>query len=83
MEFALLIDNGMAPVDALLAATRNAADLLGAADRVGSVQPGRFADLVATERNPLQDASQFEHVRFVMKGGKVYRRDGAPAVAGE
>ncbi len=83
MEFALLIDNGMAPVDALSAATRNAADLLGAADRIGSVQPGRFADLVATDRNPLQDASQFEHVRFVMKGGKVYRRDGVPAVAGE
>jgi imidazolonepropionase-like amidohydrolase len=83
MEFALLIDNGLAPAEALLAATRNAADLVGAADRIGSVQPGRFADLVATARNPLGDPAQFEQVRFVMKGGKVYRRDGAPTFVRE
>jgi imidazolonepropionase-like amidohydrolase len=82
-EFSLLIDNGLAPADALLAATRNAADLIGAADRIGSVQAGRYADLVATARNPLQDPAQFEQVRFVMKGGKVYRRDGAPAGTAE
>jgi len=66
-----------------LAATRNAADLVGAADRIGSVQAGRFADLVATARNPLGDPAQFEQVRFVMKGGKVYRRDGAPTFVRE
>jgi imidazolonepropionase-like amidohydrolase len=76
MEFGLLIDNGMAPVQALYTATRNAADLIGAADRIGSVQAGRYADLVATAGNPLDDPKQFKHVSFVMKGGQVYRRDG-------
>ena len=72
----------MKPMDAVLAATRNAADLLGAADRVGSVQPGRFADLVATDGDPLQDPGEFEHIRFVMKGGIVYRSDGKLTAAG-
>ncbi|MEA3149315.1 MAG: hypothetical protein QOD56_254 [Gammaproteobacteria bacterium] len=80
MEFGLLVGNGLAPIQALFAATRNAADLLGASDRVGSVQPGRFADLVATTRNPLDDVGQFKQISFVMKGGVVYRRDGAPTV---
>jgi imidazolonepropionase-like amidohydrolase len=44
------------------------------------VQPGRYADLVATAANPLEHPEQFEQVRFVMKGGKVYRRDGAEVV---
>jgi imidazolonepropionase-like amidohydrolase len=79
MEFGLLTGNGMTPVQALFAATRNAAELLGAADQIGSVQPGRFADLVATSNNPLDDPSQFKQVNFVMKGGLIYRRDGAPA----
>ncbi len=78
LEFKLLIQNGMAPMDAVFAATRNAADLIGASDRIGSVQEGRFADLVAVDGDPLADVSQFEKVRFVMKGGVVYRKDGAP-----
>ena len=81
-EFGLLIDNGLAPIEALFAATRNAADLIGAADRIGSVQPGKFADLVATPGNPLADATQFSRVSFVMKGGIVYRREGVPTAAG-
>lgn len=81
MEFGLLIGNGMTPLQALAAATRNAAELLGASDRVGSVQAGHYADLVATLRNPLEDAAQFEHVVFVMKGGVVYRRGGAATPA--
>jgi imidazolonepropionase-like amidohydrolase len=76
MEFALLIGNGMTPQRALNAATRDAADLLGAADRVGTVQPGRFADLVATDRNPLDEPATLAAVSFVMKGGVVYRRGG-------
>ena len=80
MEFGLLIGNGMTPLQALYAATRNAADLLGAADRIGSVQPGRFADLVATPGNPLDDPQQFKQVSFVMKGGKIYRRNGLETV---
>lgn len=82
MEFALLIAGGLTPVQALNAATRNAADLLGAQEQVGSVQAGRYADLVATTRDPLQDPAQLAHVSFVMKGGVIYRRDGAPTSVG-
>ena len=81
MEFALFTANGMASIQALFAATRNAADLLGASDRVGSVQAGRFADLVATAGDPLQDPAEYARVSFVMKGGTVYRQDGAPVQA--
>ncbi len=81
MEFRLLIDNGMAPADAILAATSRAADLIGAADRIGSVQPGRFADLVAVSGDPLTDHALLDHVDFVMKGGLVYRRNGAATEA--
>ncbi len=82
LEFSLLIDNGLAPLQALLAATRNAADLIGASDRIGTVQAGRYADLVAAPRSPLEDATQFRQISFVMKGGVVYRRDGVATAAG-
>jgi imidazolonepropionase-like amidohydrolase len=81
MEFGLLIHNGMSPMQAVFAATRNAADLLGVADKLGSVQAGRYADLVAVAGDPLRDAEQFEHVSFVMKGGTVYRLHGAATAA--
>jgi len=77
-EFQLLINNGMSPTDAIESATHNAADLLGAADRVGSVQVGRYADIVAVAGDPLKDPALLSHVTFVMKGGAVYRRDGKP-----
>lgn len=75
-EFGLLIANGMRPIDAILAATRSAAELIGAPERIGSIQPGRFADIVAVAGDPLADPAQLDHVRFVMKGGVVYRRGG-------
>jgi imidazolonepropionase-like amidohydrolase len=81
MEFGLLEAGGMAPMDAILTATRNGAELIGASDRIGSVQPGRFADLVAVDGDPLKDVSQFNKVSFVMKGGVIYRTGGAPTVA--
>jgi len=81
MEFGLLINNGMSPIQAVLAATRNAADLLGVADKVGTVQGGRLADIVAVPGDPLKESEQFEHVSFVMKGGVVYRAHGAATVA--
>lgn len=81
MEFGLLIANGMTPMEAVYAATRNAADLIGATDRIGTVQPGRYADLVATAGDPLTNADAFEHVTFVMKGGVVYRLNGTPTPA--
>jgi imidazolonepropionase-like amidohydrolase len=84
MEFGLMIANGLSPMEAILAATRNAADLIGASDRIGSIQAGRYADIVATEGDPLRDASAFERIGFVMKGGVVYRLNGTlPAAAAE
>ena len=80
MEFGLLIANGLPPLQALYAATRNAAELLGAADRLGSLQAGHFADLVATRTNPLEQPQEFKHVIFVMKGGLVYRHDDAESL---
>ena len=81
MEFGLMIAGGLTPAEAVFAATRNAAELLGAADRIGSVQSGHFADLVATAGDPLRDPAQFSKVSFVMKGGVIYRRDGKPTVS--
>jgi imidazolonepropionase-like amidohydrolase len=81
LEFRLLTEGGMSPMDTILTATRNGADLIGASDKIGSIQAGRFADLVAVDGDPLKDVSQFEKVRFVMKGGVVYRKDGAATAA--
>ena len=81
MEFGLLEAGGMSPMDAILTATRNGADLIGASDQIGTVQAGRFADLVAVAGDPLKDVTQFNKVQFVMKGGVVYRAGGAPTVA--
>ena len=72
-EFVYMVEAGMKPIDAILSATRNAADLLGASDRVGSIQAGRFADIVAVAGDPLADISELQRVRFVMKNGVVYR----------
>ncbi len=75
-QFATMVEWGMTPAQAIRAATSSAADLLGWSDRVGSVQPGRFADLVAVSANPLEDITTLQHVAFVMKGGVVYKREG-------
>ena len=80
MEFALLIANGMKPMDALLAATRNAADLLGRSDTVGSIQAGHFADVVAVPGDPIAQPDALRHATFVMKGGVIYRAEGHPTV---
>ena len=81
MEFGLLTANGMAPQDALLAATRNAADLIGASGDIGSVTPGRYADLVAVHGDPMSTPGLFGQVDFVMQAGKVYRHGGVATVA--
>jgi imidazolonepropionase-like amidohydrolase len=78
-EFALLVEAGVPPGEAVLMATRHAADLIGAADRIGSVQAGRFADLIAVSGDPLRDVTELERVRFVMKGGVVVRALSAAA----
>lgn len=71
-----LVDAGMSPQQAIVAATGNAADLLGSAD-VGVITNGRFADIVAVKGDPLADVTILQSVDFVMKGGTVYKRDGA------
>jgi imidazolonepropionase-like amidohydrolase len=71
-EFSLLVKMGMSPIEAIRTATINAADLLGVDDR-GIIEKGRLADIVAVPGNPLDDISLLEDVRFVMKGGKVYK----------
>ena len=72
-EFGYMVEAGMAPMDAILSATRNAADLLGASDRVGSIQRGRFADVIGVVGDPLADITELQRVRFVMKGGVIHR----------
>ncbi len=72
-EFALMVSAGMTPMDAIRAATVNAAELLGAPADVGSVQAGRYADIIAVSGNPLSDVTELERVRFVMKGGNVVK----------
>jgi imidazolonepropionase-like amidohydrolase len=78
-QFAVYTQNGMTPIYAIQTATVNAADLLGWSDRVGSIEPGRFADIIAVRGNPLEDIRTLEHVAFVMKGGQVYKNDFVPA----
>ncbi|MEM0961539.1 MAG: amidohydrolase family protein [Bacteroidota bacterium] len=76
-EFVYMEEVGVPFMDALRFATVNAADLLGRADYLGSLQPGYVADLVAVAGDPLADASVMQDVTFVMKDGIVYKRDGA------
>lgn len=68
-------DAGMTPLQALQTATVNAADLLGWSDRVGALESGKFADLIAVSGDPLADIRAVKNVRFVMKGGIVMRHD--------
>jgi imidazolonepropionase-like amidohydrolase len=73
-----LHDAGMPPLDVIRAVTVNAAEMLGWQDRVGAVEAGKFADLVAVAGDPIDDISELERVRFVMKDGHVVRNDLAP-----
>ena len=72
-EFAYMVEAGMPPMQAILSATRGGADLIGAADRIGSIQAGRFADVIAVAGNPLTDITELQRVTFVMKGGVVHK----------
>jgi imidazolonepropionase-like amidohydrolase len=73
-QFAYLVRWGLTPMQAIQMATSSAADLLGWYDRVGSIAPGLYADVIAVSGNPLKDITELERVRFVMKGGVVYTR---------
>ena len=72
-EFWAMVKLGLTPTQALQAGTVNAADLMGWTDQVGSIEPGKFADIVAVNGDPTADISILEHVDFVMKGGVVYK----------
>jgi imidazolonepropionase-like amidohydrolase len=73
-EFALLVKAGFTPLEAIQAATVAAADHLELAAEIGSLVPGKAADVIAVTRDPLQDVTALEDVRFVMKGGVVFRQ---------
>jgi imidazolonepropionase-like amidohydrolase len=74
-EIVWMARNGMTPIEAIRAATLRAAELIGWEDRVGAVTPGKFADLIAVSGNPLDDITELERVRFVMKGGVVSKNE--------
>jgi imidazolonepropionase-like amidohydrolase len=74
VEFPLMVKYGMTPAQAIRAATTNAAELLEMQNDVGSISPGRYADLVAVKGDPLSDISLLEKIDFVMKGGEVYKQ---------
>jgi imidazolonepropionase-like amidohydrolase len=67
----------MSPLEVLRAATLNSADLLGLGDRIGAIEAGKLADIIAVDGDPLKDVKDLQHVRFVMKGGQVVRNDPA------
>jgi imidazolonepropionase-like amidohydrolase len=70
-----MVEWGMKPLEAIQSATVKAADLIGWSDKVGTLKPGRHADLVAVEGDPTQDVRLLEAVKFVLKGGRVIRND--------
>ena len=72
-QFAYMVEYGMTPMDAIQAATVHAAELIGWPDDVGAIAPGRYADIIAVDGNPLDDVTTLENVHFVMKGGVVLK----------
>jgi imidazolonepropionase-like amidohydrolase len=80
-EFRLLVEAGMTPAQALRTGTLATAQLLGVEGRLGTLEPGKLADVVAVPGDPLQDIRRTEQVFFVMKEGVVYRNDRVPSAA--
>jgi imidazolonepropionase-like amidohydrolase len=74
-EFAVMVKLGLTPLQAIQAATVNAADLLGWSGKVGTLEPGAWADIVAVDGDPIKDVTALEHVKFVMKGGEVVKNE--------
>jgi imidazolonepropionase-like amidohydrolase len=79
-EFHQMVDLGMKPIDALKAGTSADADLLGLADKIGTLEAGKLADVVAVPGNPVENIRQTEHVLFVMKEGAIYKNDSAAGI---
>ena len=72
-EALLLVEAGMTEMEVLVAATINAADLIDMSDTIGTIEAGKFADIIAVDRSPLENIEELLDVDFVMKGGKVYK----------
>jgi imidazolonepropionase-like amidohydrolase len=72
-EFELMVKHGMTPASAIQAATVNAADLLGLANEIGTLEPGKTADIIAVSGDPLSDVTVLKRVGFVMKSGRVFK----------
>lgn len=77
-EFAVMVKLGLTPLQSIQAGTINAADLLGWSGKVGILDPGAWADIVAVDGDPIKDVTTLERVKFVMKGGEVVRNDYSP-----
>ncbi len=73
--FEAMVDAGLSQIETIRAATINAAELMGGQDLVGSVEAGKFADLIAVAGDPLKDVGELKRVRFVMKGGEVVKNE--------
>jgi imidazolonepropionase-like amidohydrolase len=74
-ELEAMTRRGLKPLDAIRAATTSAADLIGWPDDVGAIEPGKFADLIAVRGDPIADITVLQHVKFVMKGGRIIKND--------
>lgn len=74
-EFAVMVKLGLTPLQAIQAATVNDADLLGWSDKIGVIEPDHYADIIAVDGDPLEDVTTLERVKFVMKGGVVYKNE--------
>ena len=74
-EFGSMVGMGLPTLAAIQAATVNAADLIGWSDRVGTLEPGKFADLIAVDGDPMANVRVLENVKFVMKGGAVVKSE--------
>jgi imidazolonepropionase-like amidohydrolase len=72
-EFAVMVKLGLTPLQSIQAATVNDADLLGWSDKIGTIEPGKWADIIAVDGDPLQDVTVLQNVKFVMKSGAVVK----------
>ena len=82
-EFMMMVEAGMSPMDAIQAATVNTAILFQLEEDLGTLVPGKIADMIAISKNPLEDISALSDVRFVMKQGRVYKQDGDAVMGSE
>ena len=74
-ELAVYVSLGLSPLQAIQSATINDADLLGWKDKIGTLEPGKWADIIAVDGDPLHDVITLQHVKFVMKGGEVVKNE--------